>query len=242
MKSVNIKLLKKLDYAGEEALNTICTNLTFSGRDIRKIVVTSNTQSEGKSWMTMHIAQNLASRGRSVVLVDGDLRRSFLVKRYGIEFMGNEESYGLAHLLSGQCALEDAIYATNIPNVCLVPVGRDVSNPVALIDTPFFRQTLDVLAGSFDFVIVDAPPIGMVIDAAEIATSCDGTVMLVEYKKTRLRELAICKKQMEKSGTPVLGCIINKVNFDSIAAKKYYNKTYYSQYSSGYYRRNKDKK
>lgn len=235
MKKVNIRQSMTLDYAGEEALNTICTNLAFSGRNLRKIVFTSNLQSEGKSWMAMHVLANLAQRGRKVVLVDADMRRSFLMQRYKMEADG--EIFGLAHYLTGQCELEDAIYETNLDGACLIPAGRDVTNPVSLVDTPFFKQMLDNLSERFDMVIVDTPPIGMVIDAAEIAASCDGTVLVLDYNKTRIREIRECKRQMEQSGTPVLGCIINKVSFASLSAKKYYNKSYYSHYRSGYYRK-----
>ena len=82
MKKAIIHQHYPLDYAGEEALNSICTNLAFIGTDKRKIVITSNSQSEGKSWMTMHIAENMARRGRHVVLVDADMRRSFMVQRW----------------------------------------------------------------------------------------------------------------------------------------------------------------
>lgn len=238
MRQAIIHQMKALDYAGEEALNSICTNLAFAGRNLKKVIISSNTQSEGKSWMTMHIVANLAQRGRRVVLVDADLRRSFLMQRYKIAIEG--EAYGLAHYLTGQCELDDAIYETNLYGVCMIPAGRDVSNPVSLVDSPYFTQLLDELAAHFDMVIIDAPPIGMVIDAAEIASSCDGSVLVVEYNRTRLKEIAECKRQMEQSGTPVLGCIINKVAFDSISAKKYYNRTYYSHYRSGYYRKRQD--
>lgn len=235
MKKVTIRQSMTLDYAGEEALNTICTNLAFSGRNLRKIVFTSNLQSEGKSWMAMHVLANLAQRGRKVVLVDADMRRSFLMQRYKMEADG--EVFGLAHYLTGQCELDDATYETNLNGACLIPAGRDVTNPVSLVDTPFFKQMLDTLSEKFDMVIVDTPPIGMVIDAAEIAASCDGTVLVLDYNKTRIREIRECKRQMEQSGTPVLGCIINKVSFASLSAKKYYNKSYYSHYRSGYYRK-----
>ena len=101
MKKAIIHQHYPLDYAGEEALNSICTNLAFIGTDKRKIVITSNSQSEGKSWMTMHIAENMARRGRHVVLVDADMRRSFMVQRYKLELEG--EGLGLAHFLAGQC-------------------------------------------------------------------------------------------------------------------------------------------
>lgn len=234
MRQCVIHQVKPLDYSGEEALNSICTNLTFAGRDLQRILITSNEMSEGKSWMSMHIALNIAQRGRRVLLVDADLRRSFLMQRYKIELDG--ENLGLAHLLSGQCDLDDCIYETNYAGLCLLPVGRDVTNPISLIDTPFFSEVMDELTKHFDLILIDAPPIGMVIDAAEIATCCDGSVLVIEYNKTRIRDVAECKRQMERSGTKVLGCILNKVSFDSISAKKYYNRGYYRYAKNGYTR------
>ena len=240
MRKAIIGQMKQLDYAGEEAMNTICTNLAFSGHNLKKIVFTSNAQSEGKSWMAMHIVANLALRGRRVVLVDADMRRSFLLQRYKVD--AGHDVKGLAHYLTGQCTLEEAIYETNMNGACIIPAGRDVTNPVSLVDTPYFKQLLDELSANFDMVIVDTPPIGMVIDAAEIAANCDGTVLVIDYNKTRIREVRECKRQMEQSGTPVLGCILNKITFSTISSKKYYNKSYYSHYRSGYYRKDASEK
>ncbi len=234
MKQVMIKQLPPLDYAGAEAMNSICTNLTFSGRQLRKIIVTSNDQSDGKSWMTIYIAINLAQRGRRVLLIDADLRRSVLVRRYRMKFEG--EAIGLAHYLTGQCELDDCVYETDQYGMCIMPAGRDVTNPVSLLDTPYFADMLNELSRHFDVVLLDAPPVGIVIDAAEMAACCDGTIMVVEHKKTRIREIAECKRQMEKSGTPVLGCIINKVTFGGLSEKRYYNRSYYRRYQRDYSR------
>ena len=238
MRTAVINQLDPLEYAGTEALNAICTNLTFAGHHLKKIVFTSNSASEGKSYVVMQMTQNLARRGHKVVLVDADMRRSFLVKRHQLTTDG--EIYGLAHYLVGQCSLNDCVYETNLYGACVIPAGRDVSNPMSLIDSTYFAEMLDELARNFDLVLVDAPPIGMVIDAAMIAGNCDGTVLVVEYNRTRMRELASCKKQMEQSGTPILGCVLNKVKFDTLSAKKYYNKGYYKHYSSGYYKKSCD--
>ena len=185
MKKAIIHQHYPLDYAGEEALNSICTNLAFIGTDKRKIVITSNSQSEGKSWMTMHIAENMARRGRHVVLVDADMRRSFMVQRYKLELEG--EGLGLAHFLAGQCDLNDVVYESDVYGMCLIPAGRDVVNPINLIDSSYFEQMLEALAQSFDMVIVDAPPVGMVIDAAEIAASRSASALSLMHLSSVIR-------------------------------------------------------
>lgn len=235
MRKASIRHYEALDYSGNESLNTICSNLSFAGRDLKKIVITSCSSSEGKSFLSMQIMQNLAKRGKRVVLVDADLRKSFLVSKYGIVTEG--DMTGLAHYLAGYCGADDALYETNCYGACMMPAGRDVANPVPLLDTPYFSELLDYLAARFDVVLVDAPPIGLVIDAAEIARNCDGALFVVEYNKTRRRELLDARRQIEQSGCQILGCVINKVTFNSISAKKYYNKSYYSHYNSEYYRK-----
>lgn len=209
-----------LQYSGQEALNTVCSNLTFSAKNVRRVVLTSCEANDGKTFMAIQIVTNMATRGKRVILVDADLRLSVMTGHYEIDLEGKK--YGLAHYLSGQCALEECVYQTNIPNMYLLPAGNEVSNPLGLIATPDFKQLLEMLAENFDLVIVDAPPIGMVIDAAEIARFCDGSVFVLEYNKTHRRELKQAHHQMEQSGTPVLGYVLNKVIFDRLSTKQYY--------------------
>ncbi len=240
----------ELDYAGSEAINTICSNLMFSGRNIRKVVITSCEPNDGKTFVAMQVVANMAKRGKRALLIDADMRLSVMNAHYDIQLSGS--GAGLAHLLSGQCTLEDAMYQTNIPNVYLIPIGTDVQAPLSLIATPEFENLVRAVGETFDLVIIDAPPVGLVIDAAEIARSCDGSVLVLEYSKTHRRALQEAKQQMERTGTPILGCILNKVAMDRLSTKKYYSyggkygySKYgrYGKYGNGYYRReDKDKK
>ena len=245
----------QLDYAGSEAFNTICSNLTFAGKNIRKIVITSCEPNDGKSFVAVQTVLNMARRGKRVLLIDADLRLSVMNTQYQIQLSG--AGLGLAHFLSGQCPLDSAVYETDIPNVYLIPIGTDVQAPLSLIDTPDFVKLIDAVGDTFDYVIIDAPPIGLVIDAAQIAKSCDGSILVLEYNKTHGRALQDAKEQMERSGTPILGCILNKVTLNSLSAKKYYSyggkygygKYGYGKYgkygrygyAAGYYRRDEEK-
>ena len=238
----------ELDYAGSEAINTICSNLTFSGRNIRKVVITSCEPNDGKTFVAMQVVANMAKRGKRALLIDADMRLSVMNAHYDIQLSGS--GAGLAHLLSGQCTLEDAMYQTNLPNVYLIPIGTDVQAPLSLIATPEFENLVRAVGETFDLVIIDAPPVGLVIDAAEIARSCDGSVLVLEYSKTHRRALQEAKQQMERTGTPILGCILNKVAMDRLSTKKYYSyggKYGYGKYGKygkysryGYYRKDKD--
>ena len=116
----------------------------------------------------------------------------------------------------------------------MVPVGRDVPNPLALLTNSHFAELLDMLARMADYVIVDAPPVGVVIDAAEIAKACDGTLIAVNYNDVSRQELLDVKQQIEQSGCPILGTVLNQVDYDSYLSRKYYYRTY-GKY--GYYNR-----
>ena len=101
MRQAKIKRFNTLDYTGTEAINTICTNLSFSGRNRKRIVITSYMQGAGKSYMCLNILYNMAKRGKHVLLIDADLRRSQLVASLKLETDG--EMLGLAHYLAGHC-------------------------------------------------------------------------------------------------------------------------------------------
>ena len=228
MNRIQIKNFPPLSYACAEAVNTLCTNLMFSGENVRKMMITSTQQSEGKSFVAMNIMRTMAKLGKTVAFVDADLRRSMIVSKYHVQFEDEANRWGLAHLLAGMVNEEDVIYGTNIPGAIFVPVGRDVSNSLPLLNSPRFSSLLDDLTKIVDYVIVDAPPVGTIIDAAAIAPSCDGTLLVVNYNSVHRQELIDVKHQLEQTGCPVLGTVLNQVKFDSYLSKKYYYKSYYS--------------
>ena len=227
MRNCVIHDLETLDFSGTEALNSICTNLSFIGRDMKKFAITSCTQDEGKSSMAMQIMANLAKRGKSVVLVDSDMRKSVMMRHFGIT-MDGDEVVGLAHHLAGYNSIDEIIYKTNIPGAYFIPIGRDVVNPLPLLDSEYFARMLDELARRFDMVLVDTPPIGLVIDAAVVAKSCDGAVLVVEFAKRRKGEVTDAVRKIQQSGSPVIGCIINRVSVRTRSERKYYKNHYYS--------------
>lgn len=184
--------------------------------------------------MTMNMMRSFAGLGKMVVFVSGDLRRAAVAERYGLRFPdGGSTDRGITHYLAGMSELEDVVYSTNIPGAYMVPVGYEVSNSLTLLSTPRLTELLDHLAGMFDVVLVDSPPIGVIIDAAEIAKSCDGTLLVVSHNQVRRRDLNEARRQIELTGCRVLGAVLNNVSFDSYSSKRYYGKSgYYTYYAS----------
>ena len=122
MKQLKITKFPALDYAGNEAFNTLSTNLSFAGANVKKIMITSCHASEGKSYLSMNLMRTLAQRGIKVALVDADLRRSMVNSDYGLKFEdGRSDGKGLSHFLAGMVGMDEVIYQTDIPNAIMVP-------------------------------------------------------------------------------------------------------------------------
>ena len=232
MHTLTIQKFPPLKYAGAEAVNMLCTNLSFSGENVKKIMFTSCHAAEGKSFLSMNVLRTMAKLGKSVVMVDADLRRSAIAQKYGFQFDLGENALGLSHYLAGMADEADVIYETGIHGAHMVPVGRTVSNSLPLLNTRRFQNLLNDLAGRFDYVIVDAPPIGLVIDAAQIAKFCDGTVLVVGYNTVRRQELNDARDQILQTGCPILGAVMNLTEYDHYLRKKYSYKSYYAHYGN----------
>ena len=226
LRTLEIGRFDALDYPTNEAINTLCTNLFFAGADIKKIMITSCRPQEGKSFISMNLMRSLAGLGKKVVLVDADIRASALVGMYGIRV--SKRDMGLSHYLSGMCVPEDILVYTNMENAYLILSGKNVVNSLPLFNTPKFELLLNLLAELFDVVLVDAPPVGTIIDAAQIARSCDGTLFVIQSNLIGRQELSEAIRQIEKSACPILGTVLNKFNMSQYGTKKYY----YSHYSA----------
>lgn len=234
MKQVLVKYLPKLDYAATEAVNTLCNNITFTSENVKTLLLTSCREHEGKSSLSICVWNTLAEMGYKAVIIDADLRRSMLNGRCGLHF--NEgDGKGLAHFLSQNTVTEDDIvYETNIKNAYLVPLGREVVNSMQLLSNNRLGRLLTFLKEKFDYIIIDTPPVGAIVDAATIARNCDGALIVVTQNRTTKQEVLNAKTQIERTGCPVLGTVLNRVAMNR-SSSRYYSASYYSTYKSGYY-------
>ncbi len=235
MNRLTIVNFPEQNYAGMEAMNTLCTNISYCGKDIRTVMFTSRSEGEGKSSIVMNMMRTLAGYGKHVLLLDADLRRSTLARRYRFDFEQNNVC-GLAQYLAGMCTLDDAVYQTNIDGAYIMPAGRDVLNSMQLLASGRFGDMMAVLRNSFDMVLVDTPPAGVIVDAIEIAKYCDGAVIVVAYNKGRGQDIATVVQNVQKTGCQVLGAVMNDVNLKSFRNRKYYYRSdrysaYYHEYS-----------
>lgn len=238
MKTLEMTRFPTLDYASAEAINSLCTNLTFCGEDVKSIMMTSCRAGEGKTFLAMNVARTMAGLGKRVAVLDADLRRSSIAATFGLPAQKGID-LGVTHYLAGKCEMREILYLTNIPGFSILPVGRTAANPLPLLNSSRFSRLIGELCELFDYVLVDTPPVGVVIDAAEVAKSCSGTVFVVRYNTIHQRELVEAKRQIARTGCPILGTVINRFSFDAYSGKGYYHKSYY--YQSGGIGKNADK-
>ena len=209
--------LEQLDYSAEEAYKTLRTNIKFCGEDKKVIAVTSCMENEGKSSVSMNLAVSLAQSGEKVILVDADLRKSVLVGRNKVR----EEIIGLTHYLSQQAQMANVMYSTNVEGFDIIFAGPSAPNPAELLGNKHFAALLEVLRKNYDYVIIDTPPLGMVIDSAIIAQQCDGTIIVIESGSDSYRFVRNVKEQLEKAQGPILGVVLNKVD---VSKASYYGR------------------
>ena len=215
--------IRKKDYFYEEAIKTLRTNIQFTGKNVKTIMFTSCFPNEGKSDVTFQLCQEIGNMGKRVLLIDADIRKSAYVSRYRIKQKVN----GLSQYLSGQLAKEFLIYQTNFLNVDIIFAGPMAPNPSELLEEPAFHELLTEIREYYDYIIIDTPPVGSVIDAAITAKESDGAVLVIESERVSYKVAQKVKEQMEKTGCKLLGVVLNKVNIEK---NKYYGKYdyYYS--------------
>ena len=208
MKKIEIIEREKFNYQIREAFKTLRTNLLFSGSDTKTIVLTSCLNNEGKSTVTLELSKSLAAAGKKVLLIDADLRKSVLVTRYTET---KDTVYGLSEYLSSQATIDDVLYETNTDGLHVIFAGAVPPNPVELLGSRKFEEFMRQIRDVYDYVLIDASPLGLVIDASVISAVCDGAVLIVAANEISYKFALEVKDQLEKGHCRILGAVLNRV-------------------------------
>lgn len=239
MHNLVIKNLPYLPFAVEEAVNQLRINLGFCGEQIKTVMITSSVPNEGKSFVTIHLWKMMAETGSKVLLIDSDLRKSEMRSKYGLS--STEKMTGITHYLAGKVELEDAIYATNIPNGFIMPLAAAVVNPSILLESERFAKMIETCSSQFDYILIDTPPLESVADALRIATHTDGAVMVVRSGRTSRKLVVEAVDKLKRTGVPILGIVLNGVEI-SRGSGYYYRSHYHGYYGEYYSSRRKNSK
>ena len=235
----------EISFAASEAYKLLRTKLQFSfvdENDSRVIGVSSALTGEGKSLTAVNLAYAFAQLGKKVLLIDCDMRRPSLADKLPIR-----KTSGLSEFLTGQAMEQRLIQVCMIDGTNqsfhVISSGRTPPNPMELISSARMKKMLKTLRQSYDYIILDLPPVGEVGDALAIAKYTDGILTVVRQNHCDRMSLASAVRQFEFLDTKMLGIVFNCTTDDSIAyGSKYLNRYYkrygkYSKYGryNGYY-------
>ena len=210
-----------------ECLRAIRTNLVFMSPDkpLRTILVTSSSPQEGKSTAAAALAEVMADGGNRVLLLDADMRRPRIHRIFDVPNIS-----GLSSLVVGEGTIHETVKVTAVPNLWVLPCGPVPPNPAELLHTEAFATLLRELAKSYDRIIIDSPPVGVVSDAVVMSAQVDGTVMVIRAKVTSRDAARQSVRKIQNVNARVLGAVLNDLDLESQKYGQYY---YYYRY--GYY-------
>ena len=189
----------------------------------RAIVITSAGIGEGKTLTALNLAWLLAqTEGVRALVIDSDLRRPCATDYLGIDAQG-----GLSEVLGGQLNLEDAIVRLEPAGLHLLPGGRPRDDVAELLSGPSYARILSEVRRMFDYIIIDAPPLGIFTDASVLMSRADAGLLVVRANKTRYSAVDKLLEQMPKER--LLGVVLNRTEEQPDAASYYYQHRYYNR-------------
>lgn len=200
---------EKMGIPAEEAYKVLRTNIEFCELDkkIKTLTVTSCIAGEGKTTTVTNLGISMAMTGMKVLMVDADLRKPMLLKH-----MNNYSHKGLSNFISGRVSFEEIINKTNIDGLYCVVSGVKPPNPAELIRSERFTKFMEEAKEKFDIILIDTPPLGVVIDAALVASQTDGTLFVIQYNAIDYQSVQRAKEQLDRVKAYILGVVLNKLD------------------------------
>lgn len=220
---------KDTPFAYVEAFKSLRTNLGFLSKvsGVRSILITSALPDESKSTTAINLAITLASDGHSVVLVESDLRKPSL-RRYLKRELGQG---GLGSYLAGLVNLEDCLLDLPDLGISVIAAGVIPPNPAELLNSPRMHELIGILKGNYDYVLLDAPPVTVVTDAAVVGRAVDGALLVVRSKFASVRTVQQAKSKLEGVGIRVLGGVLTRFDMRKSGWRGGFD---YKKYEYGY--------
>ncbi len=213
----------------EEAIRTLRNSILLTDFDqrLRTILVTSAAPSEGKSTIAIHLAIAHAQQHRRTLIIDGDLRRPSVHKRFAVQ-----GAVGLADVVMGRKEWREAVVqVAELDDLAILPAGRNSTRRAADFIGPGLDAILDEAVREYDLVIIDAPPLLGFPEPLQMAAAVDGVVVVTKAAQTSRRAVASVLQTLARLRANVIGLVLNEVNRET--SDKYY---YYYSYYRKYYR------
>ncbi|MCA0150365.1 CpsD/CapB family tyrosine-protein kinase [Rossellomorea vietnamensis] len=204
-----------------EQYKTIRTNINFSSvdREMRSIMVTSSGPGEGKSTTAANMAVVFAQQGKSVLLVDADMRKPTAHYTFNVT-----NTFGLTTVLTRQKMLREVIHPTEIEHLDLLTCGPVPPNPAELLSSRSMEEFLVDVYADYDMVIFDTPPVLAVTDAQVLANQCHGSILVVSSGTTEIESAQKAKELLQSAKGKLLGVILNNREIKDTSYYYYYGK------------------
>ena len=232
-------VLKKPNSGVVEAINSMKFSLALSNPDIevKAVQITSSVPEEGKTSLALGLSRVAAASGKNVILVDGDLRRSSIPKKLGLE----ENHKGLSDfVVAAEADLSDFIMRDEKGNMDFMPIGTaKYANAGDIFSSHRMESIVELLKSQYDLVIVDAPPVMAVSDARIVGRMMDKTLFVVRWDKTPRKVAQAALEQLRRYGTDVAGVVLQQVDLQRYGrmgqgdSGYYYHYGRYGKYYSG---------
>ncbi|MHC1653583.1 polysaccharide biosynthesis tyrosine autokinase [Stenotrophomonas maltophilia] len=210
-----------------ESVRSLRTSLHFARLEAKNniVLISGASPNAGKTFVSSNLAAVIAQAGQRVLIIDADMRKGTLHKA-----LGAAQTPGLSDLLVGKVGLADVVRTLpGVDNLSFIPRGDVPPNPSELLMHSNFTSMLERVAGEYDLVIVDTPPILAVTDAAVIAHHAGTCLMVARFGLNQAKELALAKHRFEQNNVRIKGAIFNAVER---RATGYYSYGYYEYKSS----------
>lgn len=210
-----------------EAYRIARTNIQFAAVDqeLRTILITSSGPAEGKSTTAANLAIAFAQAGKSVIILDADLRKPTQHKLWELD-----NNIGLTNILLGDTTISSALLGTPLRNLHVITTGPIPPNPAELLGSHRMSDLLKAFEEHADVIIIDTPPVVAVTDAALLAPQVDGVVLVVASGEAKIEAAQRAKQMLLNGKARILGTILNMVEEDS---QDYYYYYYYGEGNGG---------
>jgi capsular exopolysaccharide synthesis family protein len=190
---------------GAESYRTLRTNIQYSSFDkkYKVIMITSSEQEEGKSTTAGNLALALAQNDKKVILIDCDLRKPSLHKKFKISNV-----VGLSDVIIGKDEIASAIKRYN-KDLVILTTGKIPPNPSEMLASEAMTNLIEVLKETFDYIILDTPPVQAVTDSQILSTKADGTILVVRANKTKKDSIRNTVGLLKKVNANIIGIVLN---------------------------------
>ncbi|MDP2946698.1 MAG: CpsD/CapB family tyrosine-protein kinase [Nanoarchaeota archaeon] len=226
----NYNLYNEKQFDLVEAMKTLRTNLEYSSVSNRNrcIVITSAVPGEGKTNVTANLGVSLTQIGYKVLLIDCDLRAPSLHKFFRITHMT-----GVTSILVKKMNIQDVevnVTSAN-KNLFLIPSGPVPPNPIEMLSSNEMKKIIEETKKNYDYILIDAPPVGIMSDAAVLAPNVDGVIIVIKYASTPVEIIQEAVKNLKSVGANIIGTVITQIETRKLGGHYYKSKyKYYKEY------------